>query len=170
MSDEFEDLDSFFKIQPFVLPIRGKKYKFPGSVSGRTGLLLHRMTEVAEAVKSGKDAPDLRQEILDDSGEIDLRREIMGDTEREMIKDDVPAQYIGHAFHTLIVWHQYGPNVARAVWEDVPGAPKAPQDRKAKSRKATSGAATTTKRRASMSGTSESAPASPGLESSSSGS
>lgn len=169
MSDTFKDLDSFFKIQPIRLPIRGKTYAFPGSVSGRTGLLLHRMTEMAEKVKAGKDSPDLGQQILDDSEELDLRKEILGDTEREMIDDGLPSAFIDHVFHTLIVHHQFGENVAKAVWEDVPGAPKAPQDRKAKSRKGTSGAASTTKQRASTSGTSESALASPGPESSSSG-
>lgn len=169
MSDTFKDLDSFFRIQPIRLPIRGKMYAFPGSVSGRTGLLLHRMTEMAERVKAGKDAPDLGQQILDDSEELDLRTEILGDTEREMIDDGLPSVFVDHVFHTLIVWHQFGEEVAKAVWEDVPGAPKAPQDRKAKSRKATSGTATTTRKRASTSGTSGSVPASPGPGSSNSG-
>lgn len=169
MPDTFKDLDSFFKIQDIVLPIKGKKYRFPGSVSGRTGLLLHRMTEMAEAVKAGKDAPDLGQQILDDTEELSLRTEILGDAERVMIDDGLPAVFIDHVFHTLIVHHQFGENVARAVWEDVPGAPKAPQDRKAKSRKATSGGASTTKRRDSTTTTSASAPALPGPESSNSG-
>jgi hypothetical protein len=165
----FKDLDEFFKIQPIRLPIRGKTYAFPGSVSGRTGLLLHRMTEMAERVKDGKEAPELGQQILDDSEELDLRTEILGDGEKAMLDDGLPAVFIDHVFHTLIVWHQFGENVAKAVWEDVPNGPKAPQDRRAKSRRGTSAGATTTRRRASTTGTNGSAPASSGDESSSSG-
>lgn len=168
MSD-FKDLDEFFKIQPIRLPIRGKTYEFPGSVSGRTGLLLHRMTEMAEQVRNGQtpEAPD--QQVLDDAGEVKLREEIFGAAEREMIDDGLPSAFIDHVFHTLIVWHQFGEDVAKAVWEDVPGAPKAPQDRKAKSRKGTSGGASTTQRQGSTKTTSGSAPASRGDASSSSG-
>lgn len=142
----FKDLGTFFKIKPLKLPIRGKTYSFPGSVSGRTGLLLHRMTEMAERAKAGKEDFDYDEEILDDAAEVDLRTEIMGDTERKMIDDGIPAAYIEHAFRTLVVWHQFGEDVAKSIWEDVPGAPKAPADRKAKASKATSGKATTTKK------------------------
>ena len=165
----FKDLDSFFKIQPIRLPIRGKTYSFPGSVSGRTGLLLHRMTEMAEDAKSGAKPEVLGQEVLDDAAEIDLRAEVLGDTSAEMIADGLPSAFIEHAFHTLIVWHQFGEEVAKAVWLDVPGAPKAPADRKAKSRKATSGKASTTRKQASTTPISESAQVSPGDASSSSG-
>lgn len=165
----FKDLDEFFKIKPIQLPIRGKVYKFPGSVSGRTGLLLHRMTEMAERVMAGKEPSGMEQELLDDGEELNLRAEVFGSTEQEMIDDGLPSVFIDHVFKTLIVYHQYGEDVAMAVWEDVPGAPKAPRDRKAKSRKATSGGASTTKKRASTSGTSESATGSPGADSSSIG-
>ena len=64
----FKDLDEFFVIKPIRLPIRGKVYEFPGSVSGRTGLLLHRMTEQVEQLKAGaKFDEDAQQEILDDA-------------------------------------------------------------------------------------------------------
>lgn len=166
MPEPFKDLDDFFKVQPIVLPIRGKKYKFPGSVSGRTGLLLHRMSQMAEQVKAGKESKDLGEQILDDSEELDLRAEVMGDTEQEMIDDGLPAVFIGHVFHTLIVHHSFGAEVAKAVWEDVPNGPKAkPQDRKPKSQRGTSGKGSTTKRPASSTPTSESTPASAGDES-----
>lgn len=151
----FKDLDDFFKIKPIRLPIRGKKYAFPGSVSGRTGLLLHRMTEMAEAVKHAQEtgeAPDLDAAALDDAGEINLRREVLGDTEQLLLDDDIPAVYIDHVFKTLIVWHQFGEEVAQQVWEDVPGAPKAPTDRKPP--KGTSASATGTRKQASTRSTS----------------
>lgn len=166
----FKDLDEFFVIKPIRLPIRGKVYEFPGSVSGRTGLLLHRMTEQVEQLKAGaKFDEDAQQEILDDAAETNLRAEILGDTEREMIDDNIPSLYIDHVFKTLITWHQFGEDIAKAVWEDVPGAPKAPEDRKAKRPRGTSGKASTTRKRASTSPTSASAKVSPGDSSSTSG-
>lgn len=166
----FKDLDSFFRIKPIRLPICGKTYEFPGSVSARTGLLLHRMTEMVEEVERARragDEPNLDATALDDGEEVDLRREVFGSVQQQMIDDAVPSVYVEHALKTLIVWHQFGEKVAEAVWKDVPGAPKAPADRKP--RKATSGAATTTKRRGSTSGTKKSTQASGGEASSPTG-
>lgn len=170
----FKDLDEFFAIQPIRLPIKGKTYSFPGSVSGRTGLLLHRMTEMAEEVKRASDAgeePDFGEQVLDDAGETDLLKEVLGDAHQEMLDDGLPHAYIDHAFKTLIVHHQFGAEVAEQVWLDVPGAPKEPEDRKPKARKATSASATTTKRQGSTKSTSseKSAAATAGGESSPTG-
>ena len=165
----FKDIDTFFKIKPLKLPIRGKTYSFPGSISGRTGLLLHRMTEMAEAAQSGKGGAGFDDELLDDAGEVDLRAEIMGDAEQAMIKDDVPSVYVEHAFRTLICWHQFGEDIAVKIWEDVPGAPKGPADHKPKASKGTSVKATTTKKPVSSTRTSKSIPASAGDASSDSG-
>jgi hypothetical protein len=167
----FKDLDQLFKIQPIKLPIKGKVYEFPGSVSGRTGLLLHRMTEAVASMQDGRPLPEVDDgaEILDDAEEVNLRAEVLGTTERQMIDDGLPKAFIDHVFKTLITWHQFGEDVAKAVWEDVPGAPKAPKDRKPKSRPATSGKASTTKRQGSTTRTSASTKAPRGDGSSSTG-
>lgn len=167
----FKDLDQIFKIQPLRLPIRGTVYEFPGSVSGRTGLLLHRMTEAVAAMQDGQPVPeyDEQDEILDDDEELNLRKEVLGATEAQMVNDGLPKAFIEHVFKTLITWHQFGEEVAKAVWEDVPGAPKAPRDRKPKSRPATSGKASTTKKQGSTTPTSASTKAPRGGDSSNTG-
>lgn len=158
----FKELDERVFLKPKRLPIRGKMYDFPGSVSARTGALFHRMTVAAERVKAAKagDVPDLDDlqldaELLNDSEEKDLRAEVLGDAEAELIKDGIPNEIVSHVLKTLICWHQFGQEVAEVVWEDNPDRPKAPQDRKPRSRSGTKASASSTRGRASTTPTSE---------------
>jgi hypothetical protein len=121
-SSAFRDLDEFLVDQPIELPIRGKNYRFPGSISARTGLLLQRMGAKAdEARRAGQGPAELASaamdaEVLDDETELDLRRELMGDTEAEMARDGLTTAHTGHVFRTLIVWHMAGEEAALAAW------------------------------------------------------
>lgn len=171
----FKELDESLFTRPKVLPFRGKRYAFPGSVSARTGLLLHRMSIVAEYVEEAKRAeaegreapatPDLDEQVLDDDEQRDLRAEILGEAQWDLIDDDVPETVVDHMLRTLICWHQFGEQVAQAVWEDVPGAPKAPRDRKRSSRKGSSASGSSTRKRASTRSTRGSTASSPGAAS-----
>lgn len=174
---KFRDLDEFLVDKPIELPIRGKIYRFPGSVSARTGLLLQRMGAVAEqAHRHGSDpataaTETLDSELLDDAAEQDLRREIMGDAEVEMARDGLSTAHTGHVFRTLIVWHLAGEDAALQAWERL-GNVTAPN--REQRRAASKGSGTSTRRAGSTAGTTSrrkrpATAASPGRGSSSTG-
>lgn len=151
----FADLDGILVVTPIRLPIRGKTYEFPGTITARAGLLLHRMSIAAEKaqadVKAGKvKAADLAKEALSDGEEIDLRAEVMGDVEREMADDGLTSAHVHHVFQTLLVWHMAGEKAAEKAWVEL-GEVQAPNRA---ARRASKGSASTTKRPASTSGTS----------------
>jgi hypothetical protein len=169
----FRDLDDLLAEsggdRPIELPIRGKVYAFPSSISARSGLLLARMAAVAQAEQSGgKAAPDPDLELLSDGEEVDLRAEMMGATEVEMARDGLTTAHTRVVFMTLLTWHLAGEEAALAAWES---AGKAPANRA--TRRARSAAASTTRKRGSTSGTTlvavKSAPASRGRRSSTTG-
>lgn len=147
----FDDLDDFLVVQPIRLPIRGKTYEFPGSISARTGLMLQRLTAEADKVRDGSTEPtDLAAEVLNDEEEIDLRAEVLGDTERQMAADGLSTAHVRHVFQTLLVWHMAGQEAAEKAWHTL-GEAQAPN--RAERRAASKDSASTTRSRASTSGT-----------------
>lgn len=155
----FEDLAEFFEVSPKRLPVKGKVYEFPASISGQAGLTLALVAEefarVAEAKKRGEEI-DFDNAVLDDQEEINLREELFGAAHQQMIADGLSADMISHVSKTLMVWHMQGEEAALAAWKSAGPAPKAktPQDRKPKSRAGTSASGTSTKRRGSTTSTS----------------
>jgi hypothetical protein len=153
----FRDLSEFLTTKPVELPVNGKTYRFPGTVSGRTHLLLRAMEARAQAEaaaqRAGK-APAPDTEVLDDLGDVDLRKELMTyegeDVERAMALDGCTAAQIRHVFVTLNVWHMQGKDAAERAWAD-PSLldPQRPEPNRATRRAAVS----TTPSRASTSGT-----------------
>lgn len=118
------DLSEFLTTAPIELPVRGTVYRFPGTVSGRTHLLLQAMEAralaEAEAERTGKPvAPD--EELLDDLGEVNLQAEMMTfegeDVGRRMALDGCSAAEIRHVFVTLNVWHMQGRTAGERAWE-----------------------------------------------------
>lgn len=138
----FRDLDEFLVIEPVQLPIRGKVYSFPGSVSAKTGLFLQRA-----AVLSGTPDVDPDTVLIPDEMEDDLFDELLGDAQQEMIDDRLTSAHIRHVFDTLVVFHMAGREAAEAVWEDTgQGEAKGPSG-------ASSATASRTPTRASSAGT-----------------
>jgi hypothetical protein len=167
------DLDEFLLDKPIELPIRGKLYRFPGSISATSGLLLQRLAATVEqAVADGAanvNGTALAMEVLNDGQEKNLREEVMGDTEAQMAADGLSTAHTDHVFKTLLTWHMAGPEAGEAAWEHQGEAPAPNRETR---RKASKGSASTTKRPASTSGTSTPAPkatTSAGPDSSSSG-
>lgn len=157
MTSAFRDLDEFLTTPPIELPIGGRLYEFPGSISARSGLMLQRILSAAEEASEGiRDgsvrAADLAEQVLlDDDTEHDLRAEIMGDGEQQMAADGLTTAHTTHVFNTLLVWHTAGPEAAQAAWEHM-GEAQAPN--RAARRQASKAAATSTRSPASTSGTS----------------
>lgn len=154
----FRDLTEFLLTKPIELPVGGKMYRFPGTVSGRTSLLLRAMQEqalaAAQAEKAGKKV-DLDADVLDDLGEVNLRAELMTldghDVEREMAADGCDGAQIRHVFTVLTIWHMQGPEAAEQAWEQLAVDP--PKPNRAARRQASSAAASGTRKPASTTGT-----------------
>jgi hypothetical protein len=124
----FRDLDEFLVVEPLVLPIRGKEYSFPGSVSARVWLQLQSMSEQMQlqqdAARRGEDyAPD--NELVNDTDEAAMRAEMFGDAEQEMVDDGLSSAHIKAVFFTLIAFHLSGREAAEVVW-DAQGGSAAP--------------------------------------------
>lgn len=115
----FRDLDDFLVVRPIELPIRGKTYQFPGTITARAGLLLQRITAAV-----GGEASEA-QAVLD-GAEASLREEILGDTEAQMVEDGLTAAHVNHVLQTLMVWHMAGPEAAEAAWEQMAADPQEP--------------------------------------------
>jgi hypothetical protein len=158
--EDFGDLADFLAIEPKRLTILGTEYEFPGDVSAQTFLFLEHMMGAAAAAgvaqREGREITP-RKVLLDDTEEMDLRGELFGDAAQQMLDDEVPNPYQQRALVTLMTWHVYGKDAARAVWRgDASGEAPAPNRaaRRAQTRASTrTGAATSTRTRASTSGT-----------------
>lgn len=164
----FRDLDDILVDKPIRLPVKGKTYEFPGSIPGRTALMLQRLAAAADKAhrKDNTDASALAQEVFSDSEELDLQAEVMGDGQTAMAADGLTSAHINHVFRTLLVWHMSGEEAAAKAWESLGEAP-------APNRAARRATASTTRSRASTSGTTtpprKRAAASPGRKSSGTG-
>jgi len=137
----FKDLADFLVVEPVVLPIRGKEYAFPGSVSARLWLQLNNIKEQLElagrAEAEGKDfSPD--QEAISDESEGEMMAEMFGGVDEEMVADGCNSVELDRVKHTLIAYHLSGGNLsaAEAVWER---SGKAPASNRAARRSKTTG-------------------------------
>ena len=115
----FRDLDEFLVVQPFVLPVRGKDYEFPGEVSARVWLKLQALSDQLKRAQAaelhGEDyEPD--SEVLSDTDEAEMRREMFGGVEEEMANDGCSSGQMKAVFYTLIAYHLSGREAAEAVW------------------------------------------------------
>lgn len=147
----FRDLDEFLVVPTFDLPIRGKTYRFPGTISAKAGLMLQRLELTAAKADGVEDAQQQALAELDPEQPIDLDREVMGDVRAEMVADGLTQAHIQHTFMTLLIWHLHGQEAAERVWErKQPGEAPAPNRA---ARRGSSGTARSTKPLASTSGT-----------------
>lgn len=108
----FQDLDEFLTVAPKVLPIRGKDYAFPGTVSADLWLRLQRIDHRVQQAR------DPNEEAVSDADEIDMMKELLGDTRDEMAADGLTSAHIKIVYWTLFAWHVYGEEVAKVVWDN----------------------------------------------------
>lgn len=147
-----------FITDPLVLPIMGKNYTVP-PLTARSGLHLALLAEKIDALASG--SPNLDLEAFTDEGEEDLYRHALGTLYDELIDDDVPFTALRLAGMVAFVDAIRGRDYAVALWQSVgdaaSGEAEAAPNRAARRSKTRSGktgaAASSTKKRASGSGT-----------------
>jgi len=117
----FRDFGDCPAVKPIVLPIRGKKYSFPGpgDISGRTWLRLQEIggltMQAAKAKASGEDF-GLDAEVLSDLDQDALMAELCGETLQTMIDDGVTGAEIQNVLKTLMASHMFSEAMAELVW------------------------------------------------------
>jgi hypothetical protein len=140
------------------LPIGGTVYEVP-PISAELGLRFQNVMAVAAKAKQAQDAnteytPDESDvEVMNDAAEKDLYREALGPVYDQMVSGGVTFAELKLASLYVMFHAIYGETFADAYWAS---GGKAPAPNRAARRTATrtrTGAATTTKARASRSGT-----------------
>ncbi|MET7933495.1 hypothetical protein [Streptomyces sp. NPDC005322] len=152
MGARFEALDELFD-DTLTLPFGDTEYVIP-SPPAEDGLRVQRITSLAARLQAGGEA--INTELLDDDEERDLLELCLGPVLGEMLSDGISWSRARHAGLTAMFWIVSGPEIAEKYWK-TGGDPSlmAPPNRETRrAKKSGSGAASTTKRRGSTSGTS----------------
>ncbi|MEU4511781.1 hypothetical protein AB0G05_19995 [Nonomuraea wenchangensis] len=142
---QFRDLDEFFD-DSLSLPIGGKTYRVPPA-DAETGLFCQRLMAAGIDAANGKQVDAAN---LDDDGETDLYRRVLGGAYDEMIADRVSWPRIKHAGVTAFLWIAGDADTAAKYWEAGPEAeaPEAEAASSTPSRGSTSGTSRTPRTRA----------------------
>lgn len=159
MSGEgYRDLNEFFD-PGLRLPIGGKKYQIP-PIDAETGLYCQALVDAGLAEAQGSTPSEADTAKLDDLAERDLYRDLLGPAYDQMIRDGVSWPALQHAAQTALIHFTAGEEAAEEFWlSGGKPQPRQPGDHKAaggqtrqRSSRST-GAASTTRQRASTSGT-----------------
>jgi len=135
-----------------VLPIGGKKYRVP-EPSVETAMRMQVLLSASRRVSAGGDITDRQQEVLTDQEEVDTYRLYLGPAYDQMVADAVTFPRIKHAAFTALFHFMVSPEVAEAHWNRGVQAGKASSRSPRPATRRTTAAASTTKARASGSGT-----------------
>lgn len=131
-----------------VLPIGGKKYRVP-EPSAELGMRLEVILNVG---KNGK-MTDRQKQVLTDEEEHDTYRDVLGPAFDQMQRDGVTWPRLKHAAVTAMFHFVISPEAAEANWNRGVDRGKASSRSSRPATRATTAAASTTKSRASGSGT-----------------
>jgi hypothetical protein len=153
---ELKELDDFLS-PTLLVPARGKEYRI-AAVDAATGLRLQKLMTVGiKAYGSNTTLSEKDLELVSDDEEEDFFKTVLGDTYDELIADQIPYQGLKGIASLAMIWTTQGFDAAQQYFLAGGKAPKikAPQDKLPPTATRTStAAATTTRKRASRSGTS----------------
>jgi hypothetical protein len=148
----FQDLDAVFD-DTLPLPTGGKVYVVPAP-DAELGLWCQRMISAGLMIQAGQTPPDNMPKLtLDDSDEEALYRRMLGDTYNELINDAVSWPRIQLIGQTALLWIGSGRPLAEEFWNSGGNPEVFPPQRKPLRGLTGTGAARTTKRPGSTSGT-----------------
>jgi hypothetical protein len=159
----FKDLGDALDGAYLELPLKsrahpdGKLYRID-DVDAETGLYVEHVMGLGVALAADGEVTDEDIEVLNDDGEKDLFRRVMGAAYDEMIADGVRWSAIKHAAMTAIVWVLRDEETAEQYWSSGGGASAmgealAPTGGNRASRRASQAMERKTRSRASTSGT-----------------
>ena len=127
----FKDLGDWAELGGLKLPIGGKVYSVP-PVSAELGPRLEVVMSAGVDVARGNELGEGSQEVLDDLGERDLYRDVLGAVYDEMVADKVSWPALKHAALTVMMDAVYDRDTAEQFWQSL-GKPaparKKPADR-----------------------------------------
>lgn len=123
------------------------------SPSGRDGLKIEAITQAAVTLVQGGE--DIDTELLDDDEERDTFKLLLGDVYEEMLADGVKWVWLRHAALTCLMWVNSGLQTAEQYWASAGDPERLARNRAERRSKqqGSSAAVTSTRGRASMSGT-----------------
>lgn len=125
----FKDLGDWAELGGLKLPIGGKVYSVP-PVSAELGPQLQALMSSAGDMALGDDPSDVDRQVLDDLGELDLFRRVLGPVYDEMVADKVPWPALKHAAMTVIFDATIDRETAERYWVELgkpPAAKRAPR-------------------------------------------
>ncbi len=147
-----EQLGSF--LDPYLaVPFRGKTYQVP-AVSAETGLRLQKLISAGIRAQGADNLDPETIELVNDAEELGFYEQILGPVYPELIADGASFPALKFIGSTALLWHTQDFTTAETFWK---AEGKVPAQNRAQRRTATptrTGAATTTRKRASVTGTS----------------
>jgi len=122
---KFKDLSEFLdEDEPLVLPVGGKEYPFPGSISGTLWLKLHKITDQQQGALPEDEEPIAYPE------QRAVSEELFGEVEGQMAADGCTNTQIKAVLSTATVFYLQGRESAEAFWNlqawALSGEPPAP--------------------------------------------
>lgn len=149
-----KDLSSFLDDDAIDVPIDGKTYRVE-SPDAKTGLFLAGLANVGVKAASGGDVDqaDVEKLDLDDDEERDFMQMVLGDTLAELVNDGVKWTKIQRLARYCFIHFAVGEEAADEALKSGALTGEAPAPNRAARRAGSRGAATTTKPRASIAGT-----------------
>ena len=116
----FKDLADALDVEPLVLPIRGREYACPGSISAKTWLWMQYIMAIAR----GEDV-EPKDEALTDQEQANILNEMLGDAKQQMLDDGLTSAEMEHVERTLWTYHANNRNraLAESVWNSLGKAP-----------------------------------------------
>lgn len=135
-----------------VLPIGGRKYRVP-EPSVDAAVRMQVLLDAGRMTTAGQQLTDRQREVLSDEDELNTYPTILGPAYHQMVTDGVSFPRIKHAAITAMFHFMISPEVAEAHWNRGVQAGKATSRSSRPATRRTTAAASTTKARASGSGT-----------------
>ncbi len=117
----FRDLDEFLTSPPVVLPIHGKQYSFPGTITARSMLRLQTLQSQVNRVLYGEGL-DPDEVMVSDEEQERLDAELFGGLKEELL-DFLTSEQLKVISGTLICYHLNGREQAEALWNAQGEAP-----------------------------------------------
>lgn len=167
---ELKELDDFLS-PTLLVPAAGKEYRI-AAVDAETGLRLQKLMTVgikAYGTQTALSEKDL--ELVSDEEEEDFFKTVLGSTYDELIADKIPYQGLKGIASLAMIWTTQGFDAAQQYFLAGGKVPTLNREARRTATRTSTGAAATTRKRASQSGTNTRTkrPATPGSKSSPTG-
>lgn len=120
----FKDLGDWAELGGLKLPIGGKVYAVP-PVSAELGPRLQVVVAAGIDVAQGNEVGNDDRKVLDDLGEQQLYRDVLGPVYDEMVADKVPWPALKHAALTVMIDSVTNRDTAESFWQNLGKPPAA---------------------------------------------